>query len=136
MHKNTAGALRNTSANKYHNFKGKSMPQSQPFINGQTHPIEDLGDGIKRQLMGFNQQILMAKVFFEQGAVGYVHQHYHTQVAYVESGEFEVQVGTEKKILKGGDCFFVEPNMEHGAVCLKTGILIDVFSPCREDFLP
>jgi len=102
---------------------------------GDSHPIEDLGNGMKRQLMGYNQQILMAKVWFEQDAVGYVHSHHHAQVAYVESGEFEVQVGDTKKILKGGDCFFVEPNAEHGAICLKAGILIDVFSPCREDFL-
>jgi quercetin dioxygenase-like cupin family protein len=27
------------------------------------------------------------------------------------------------------------PNVEHGAVCLSAGVLIDVFSPAREDFL-
>ncbi|MFQ3248367.1 cupin domain-containing protein [Glaciecola sp.] len=111
------------------------MNQSKTFIFGATHPIEDLGDGIKRQLMGLNQQILMAKVWFETNAIGYVHTHFHSQVSYVESGEFEVMVDGEKEILKAGDCFYVEPNAEHGAICLKAGVLIDVFSPCREDFL-
>ena len=111
------------------------MRQSSAFILGDTQPIEDLGNGMKRQLMGYNQQILMAKVWFEEGAIGYVHEHHHAQVAYVESGEFEVQMGEEKRLLKTGDCFFVEPNMKHGAVCKKAGILLDVFSPCREDFI-
>lgn len=111
------------------------MRTSEAFIMGETHPIEDMGDGIKRQLMGYNQQILMAKVWFDDSAVGYVHSHHHAQVAYIESGEFEVQVNGEKRVLKAGDCFFVEPNVEHGAVCLKAGVLIDVFSPCREDFI-
>lgn len=111
------------------------MRQSSAFIFGETQPIEDLGNGIKRQLMGYNQQILMAKVWFDEDAIGYVHEHHHAQVAYVESGEFEVQMGEEKRLLKAGDCFFVEPNMKHGAVCKKAGILLDVFSPCREDFI-
>lgn len=111
------------------------MKQSKAFLMGNSSPIEDLGNGMKRQLLGFNQQILMAKVWFDKGAVGYAHQHHHAQVAYIESGEFEVQVGEDKKILTAGDCFFVEPNALHGAVCLKEGILLDVFSPCREDFL-
>ena len=28
-----------------------------------------------------------------------------------------------------------EPNVVHGAVCLEEGILLDFFSPMREDFL-
>lgn len=102
---------------------------------GDDIEVEDLGNGMKRQLMGHNQQILMAKVYFDEEAIGYVHDHHHAQAAYVVKGEFEVQVGEEKRILKAGDAFFVEPNAPHGAVCLKEGILIDVFSPCREDFL-
>lgn len=111
------------------------MKQSNAFLFGSSTPIEDLGNGMKRQLMGFNQQILMAKVWFDEEAIGYVHSHHHAQVAYVESGEFEVEVNGEKQILVGGDCFFVEPNAPHGAVCRKAGVLIDVFSPCREDFV-
>jgi quercetin dioxygenase-like cupin family protein len=29
----------------------------------------------------------------------------------------------------------MEPNISHGAICKKEGVLIDVFSPMREDFL-
>ncbi|RMF21080.1 MAG: cupin domain-containing protein, partial [Bacteroidetes bacterium] len=31
--------------------------------------------------------------------------------------------------------FYVPPNVLHGCVCKKDGVLIDVFSPHREDFL-
>jgi quercetin dioxygenase-like cupin family protein len=78
---------------------------------------------------------MMVKVFFEEGSEGYVHSHFHSQVAYVERGEFDVTVGDETKTLTAGDCFFMEPNISHGAVCKKAGVLIDVFSPMREDFL-
>jgi quercetin dioxygenase-like cupin family protein len=45
-------------------------------------------------------------------------------------------VNNETKLLKAGDCFYVEPHMTHGAVCKKKGILIDTFSPVREDLIP
>jgi len=44
-------------------------------------------------------------------------------------------IGDETKILKEGDSFYTIPHIIHGCVCTKPGILIDVFSPAREDFL-
>lgn len=97
---------------------------------------EDLGNGIKRQLFGYNDQVMMVKVKFEQGAIGTLHQHPHIQVSYVESGIFELTIDGEKRSLKQGDGYFVLPNLLHGAVCIEPGVLIDVFTPHREDFLP
>ncbi|MFK7829610.1 MAG: cupin domain-containing protein [Congregibacter sp.] len=109
--------------------------QTNAFQKGLDIPKEEIGVGIKRQILGFNNQIMMVKVCFEAGAEGYLHSHYHSQVTYVESGEFDVTVGEETKVLVGGDCFFMQPNIRHGAICKKAGVLIDVFSPLREDFL-
>jgi quercetin dioxygenase-like cupin family protein len=78
---------------------------------------------------------MMAKVFFESGSVGEIHQHIHSQISHIESGLFEVQIGEMKKVLKAGDAFYIPPNSLHGVVCLEKGVLIDVFSPMREDFV-
>lgn len=111
------------------------MTQSNPFqIEGEI-AWEYAAEGITRQIFGFNDQIMMVKVKFEKGAIGTLHQHIHTQVSYVESGEFEITIAGVKQILKIGDGFYVEPNLLHGAVCLETGVLIDVFNPMRSDFL-
>jgi len=109
--------------------------QTDAFLLGKETATEVVDDGVTRQMLGFNDQIMMVKVWFEEGAQGYIHRHFHSQVTYVESGEFDVTVGSETKTLVGGDCFFMEPNIDHGAVCKKAGVLIDVFSPLREDFL-
>jgi quercetin dioxygenase-like cupin family protein len=53
----------------------------------------------------------------------------------VESGVFDFTIGEETRTLKTGDCAYVPPNVEHGAVCKETGVLLDIFSPVREDFL-
>jgi len=108
---------------------------SAAFMFGDATPTEIVGDGIKRQLFGFNDSILMARVEFEVGAVGDVHAHPHSQVSYVESGEFDVFIDGVEKRLGPGDSFCIHPNLDHGAVCRKAGVLLDVFSPVREDFL-
>ena len=111
------------------------MVQSQLFMNSPRSEAEDLGDGIYRTLLGYDDKILMAKVWFEEGAVGAVHSHHHSQVSYVISGKFEVEVDGRKQVLEEGGCFFIPSMKAHGAVCLEPGILLDVFSPVREDFL-
>lgn len=109
--------------------------QTEAFLFGADTPVEVVDKGITRQMLGFNDQIMMVKVWFEEGAQGYIHSHVHSQVTYIESGVFDVTVGTETRTLVAGDCFFMEPYAEHGAICKEAGVLIDVFSPHREDFL-
>ena len=108
---------------------------SQAFFFGAVTPKEDLGQGISRQLFGFDDTILMARAEFETGAVGEIHAHPHSQVTYVESGEFDVSIDGTVRRLVAGDSFYVHPDLPHGAVCQKAGALLDVFSPVREDFL-
>ena len=105
------------------------------FITDSDLPWEETAPGMKRKIMSYDERLMVVKVSFEKGAVGVLHQHYHTQISHVESGAFEVEIGGEKKVLKAGDAFYIPPNVLHGAVCLEPGILIDVFSPMREDFV-
>lgn len=108
---------------------------SDIYIEDANVEWENVGEGLRRKMLGYDEKIMMVKVEFQKGAIGYVHKHIHSQVTYVLSGKFEVQIGDDKKILRGGDCYFIPSDVEHGAINLEPGILIDVFSPMREDFL-
>ncbi len=109
--------------------------QSEAFVSAQALAKEDLGDGISRQILGYGPDLMIVRVWFDKGAVGQVHAHRHSQSTYIESGSFEVFVDGEKKVLGAGDSFYIAPHLDHGAVCLEEGVLIDTFSPAREDFL-
>lgn len=111
------------------------MPQSDKFNFAAKTPIEDIGGGLKRQMLGFDDTLMAVKVWFDEGAEGYIHAHHHAQVTYVEAGEFHISIDGEIKILTAGDSFYVPPHAEHGAQCPTGGVLIDIFSPMREDFL-
>ncbi len=98
-------------------------------------PWQDAGPGIKRQIMAYDGQLMMVKVQFETGAVGTPHTHYHSQATYVASGRFMLTIGESRRELGPGDGYYVEPDMLHGCECLEDGVLIDTFSPMRQDFL-
>ena len=109
--------------------------KSEVFQIAKEMGWENPGPGIKRQIMGYDGQLMMVKVVFEEGAVGTMHEHYHSQATYVASGKFELTIGEEKRILEAGAGYYVAPDVLHGCVCLEAGILIDTFSPMRADFL-
>jgi len=105
------------------------------FLPGKDACSENVGEGVTRQILGYDDSILMARAAFEDGAVGYVHSHPHSQVTYVESGVFDFTIGSETRRLKSGDGTYIPPGVDHGTVCVEAGVLLDVFSPIREDFL-
>jgi quercetin dioxygenase-like cupin family protein len=110
--------------------------ESKKFQLESETSWEDLGNGIKRQLYGYDDKIMMVKVQFEKNAIGAIQSHPHTHVTYLESGAFETTIGIENKILLKGDGFYIPSNVEHGVVCLEPGVLVDVFAPFGNDFLP
>ena len=109
--------------------------KSIAFINSDKIEWETTDKGVQRKILGYDEQLMMVCVRFAKGAVGSLHHHVHRQISYVTSGVFEITIDGKKEILKQGDCFFVAPNLVHGVVALEEGMLVDVFAPCREDFL-
>jgi len=105
------------------------------FFISKNMEWEDLGGGISRQIMGYDKSIMMVKVKFEKGVIGSPHTHVHSQTSCVQEGKFEFAVEGKKQILEKGDSIYFEPDVQHSAVCLKKGIIFDIFSPYREDFL-
>ena len=109
--------------------------RSEVFITEKGTEWEPAGEGVTRQIMGYDGQVMLVKVKFEKGAVGTAHTHYHTQTTYVASGKFEFTVGGKTQVVSAGDGIYIEPDVLHGCKCLEAGLLIDCFSPMRADFL-
>ena len=109
--------------------------RANEFIVDSEIDWEDLGGGLKRKILSYDDNVMMVKVAFEKGGVGALHSHFHTQMSYVASGAFEIVIGDQTQILRKGDGFYIPPDVIHGATCLEEGVLIDIFTPLREDFI-
>jgi len=111
------------------------LMESKGYIYQSETPVEDLGGGVTRQILGYNEQLMMVKVNFLKGAIGSLHTHPHTQTTFCAAGAFEFILGSESRIIREGDALYVAPGVLHGVVCMEGGVLIDTFNPVREDFL-
>jgi quercetin dioxygenase-like cupin family protein len=108
---------------------------TKEFFFDEEEQWEQVDPKIRRQIHGYDDKIMLVKADFVAGGVGQLHKHYHSQVTYVASGKFQMTIGDEVKTIKAGDSYYVPPFVMHGCTCIEKGLLIDVFSPAREDFL-
>ncbi len=67
-----------------------------PFVNDASIEWEDLGNGVKRKIMVYDDKAMLVKVVFETGGIGALHNHYHSQLSYVASGSFEIEIDAQK----------------------------------------
>lgn len=107
------------------------------FFDHDATPWHELGDGIRRKIVGHTPQLMSVLVQFDKGAVGTPHAHaVHDQIAYVVCGAFEAEVQGHKRILKPGDAFIAPHDHTHGVIALEANsTLLDQFSPRRDDYL-
>ena len=105
------------------------------FQSGISATCIDLGAGTQRRILAHNEQLMAVEVCFETGAEGKTHSHPHTQCSYVLSGKFRYTVEDESVDMIAGDSIVVPSNSMNGTVCLEKGILLDIFTPQRDDFL-
>lgn len=97
--------------------------------------LRQLGGGVSRKVLAYNDGLMLVEVHFETGAIGSAHTHPHLQSTYVKSGRFRFTIGDENVEVGPGDTIAFPSGILHGTLCLEAGALIDIFAPMREDFL-
>ena len=107
------------------------------FFEGGNAPWTELGDGIRRKIVGHTSQLMSVLVEFDKGAIGTPHSHeVHDQIAHVIAGSFVATIGGVERTLRVGDAFVAPHGTMHGVVALEDkSQLLDQFSPPREDYL-
>ncbi|MDI3473544.1 MAG: hypothetical protein PWQ20_1801 [Thermotogaceae bacterium] len=105
------------------------------IVKNESVKSKVAGEGIERKILARGGNLMLVEVHFKKGAVAAVHSHLHEQVSYIVSGSFEVEIDGKREILKAGDSCYVPSNVPHGVVALEDSVIIDIFTPQREDFL-
>lgn len=100
-----------------------------------SYPVVSPDQGVTRQVLATNPELMVVAFRFEEGAEGKLHNHSHVQSTYVETGRFRFHMAGIDHDLGPGDSLVIPSNVTHGCVCIEQGTLIDTFTPCRDDFL-
>lgn len=98
-------------------------------------PVESIAEGIDRQMV-VGQSIMICRLRFDPFVVTPAHRHPHEQMTLVIKGKVKFILGDEERVVSAGDVLHFPSNHWHGATILdEEVVLIDIFSPIREDFL-
>ena len=99
-------------------------------------PAVRIAEGIERQLF-WGDRVMVCRLRVAPHTVTAVHSHPHEQITMVERGRVRYIIEGQERVLEQGDMLHLPSGISHGATMLdEEVVLVDIFSPVREDFLP
>ena len=88
-----------------------------------------------RKVLAYGGNLMVVENYLSAGRQVSLHSHPHEQISYIVSGKHKMFLGDEACFVEAGDSVYVPPNVLHGTECIEGGIVLDAFTPIREDFL-
>ena len=109
--------------------------KDQRWVFYEKTEAQETAPGVVRRVLAYCDDVMCVENTFKKGAIGSMHNHHHTQITYVASGKFEFTIDGEVHTVSKGDTLLKQDGVMHGCTCLEDGVLIDIFTPMRKDFL-
>ncbi len=93
--------------------------------------------GIRRRTLASGSALMQMVVTLDGGSRLPTHEHVHEQISYLVSGRvrFTLGDGRETRELGAGESICLASHLPHGVEALETTVIVDTFSPPREDLL-
>jgi quercetin dioxygenase-like cupin family protein len=79
------------------------------------------------------ERLTVAQFRLKAGCVVQRHSHPQEQIAIVLEGLLEFEVGGRRFTAAAGDVVHIPPDVEHSAAAVTDAVVVDVFSPPRDD---
>ncbi|MCD8222523.1 MAG: cupin domain-containing protein [Clostridiales bacterium] len=109
--------------------------QDAAWVQHSQIASEPAGEGTVRRILAYSKDAMCVENTFETGGIGAMHCHPHTQITYIVSGRYRFTIGDETREVGPGDTLLKQGGVMHGCVCLESGVMVDFFTPMREDFI-
>jgi quercetin dioxygenase-like cupin family protein len=91
--------------------------------------------GIRRHTVAFGEQMMQMLVQLDSGSHLPEHQHPHEQITHVLRGRLRLTIAGMPHELTAGQSICIPGGAPHFADTLEDTLVIDTFSPPREDLL-
>jgi quercetin dioxygenase-like cupin family protein len=105
-----------------------------PLVDNNKVSRVDMMPGVSRKTMTAGDKMMLIEVTLEKDAVVPMHTHPHEQTGYAISGRVRFQLGDETREIGPGDCWMIPGDVPHEVTALEDSVVIDVFSPPREEY--
>lgn len=104
-------------------------------MRGPSQNWIDVFPGVHRRRLVATERIYQMEVRLDPDGVVPLHNHPQEQIAYVVSGRLRFQVGEEMIEAAAGSSVAIPGDTPHAVWVLEESLVIDTFSPPREDYL-
>src|SRR3982751_4108154 len=104
------------------------------FITPQDANQIEMLPGVHRRTMGITDEAMLCEFFLERDSVVPEHSHMNDQVGYVIYGRVAFKVGDVEHICNPGESYAIPGGVLHSARALIDSLVIDAFSPPRNDY--
>jgi quercetin dioxygenase-like cupin family protein len=94
----------------------------------------DRAPGVIVSIMTDHQQITLCEVLLDPGSVVPMHTHVHEQSGTLISGQMEFEIDGVTHDLRPGDAWMIPGGVPHEARAIEKCVVIEAFSPPREDW--
>jgi quercetin dioxygenase-like cupin family protein len=105
------------------------------IAHSEQEPVFVTPEGAERRVLSYGGTMMAVEFRFPAGVHAPIHSHPHEQIGYLVSGELELTVEGVTTRLGPGASYYVPPHARHGVVTLTPCVLLDCFTPIREEFL-
>ena len=92
-------------------------------------------EGVTFTNIAFGEKTHLTEFHLEKGRAIPMHAHPHEQTGYLVSGRMKFNIDGEIHDAGPGDGWNIAGGIEHGVEVIEDAVVIEVFSPPREDYL-
>ncbi|MEJ2196010.1 MAG: cupin domain-containing protein [Ignavibacteriaceae bacterium] len=106
------------------------------FYKKNPEYFREAFDGVKYKTLAWGEKTSLGEFLLEKGCDVPTHSHIHEQTGYMISGKMTFTIDGEDHFTEAGDSWSIPGNVEHSVKVHEDSVVIEVFSPVREEYLP
>ncbi len=106
------------------------------FYKKDSRDYKNAFNGVDYKTLVYGDKTSLGEFWLKKGSVVPNHKHSHEQTGYMVSGRMIFKIAGEDHNAEAGDSWSIRGNIEHSVEVLEDSVVIEVFSPVREDYLP
>ena len=106
------------------------------FLKNEEKVYQRAEEGVVMKTLVHGEKTLMAEFKLEKGACLPLHSHPHEQTGYLVAGRISLSIGEKSVDALPGDSWCIPGRVEHSAYAKEGSVVVEVFSPVREEYLP
>lgn len=105
------------------------------FYKKSKSGYREIVEGIMMKPLVYGEKTLLIETNLSKGYAHELHNHPHEQTGYLVSGRLRMTIDNEVFEVEPGDSWCIPGNVMHKTEIIEDAVVVEVFSPVREEYL-